>query len=87
MFIKLAPGMKATDYVAAVNHGEDFPSGAEDCSGPGLTAPGEHVDAWLRLAPGRYVMWCGMPMVTSGGNPGGITHDLAGMVREFEVKE
>src|SRR5262245_19029104 len=40
MFIKLAPGMTARDYVAAVQGGALFPEGARDYSGPGLTSPG-----------------------------------------------
>ena len=43
---------------------------------------------WLKhdFTPGRYVMWCGMPMVTSGGNPSHLVHADAGMFREFEVR-
>ena len=209
-FMKLAPGMSGADYVKREKSGEDFPEGAVDCAGPGLMSPGERVEHWTRLepgryfiacwyrghlesppypeftvttdsttgvtppkpdatvrladfefqladsiargertirvemlgpsmhemdifqlldgktiedirawrknhqkgeppvrgmggvddetnfgnavvmrrafTPGRYVLWCGMPMVTSGGNPGGMVHSDAGMVREFEVR-
>src|SRR4051794_8387970 len=53
MLVKLAKGMSAEDYVAAVKEGSLFPKGALDYSGPGLTSPGETAEMWLRLDPGR----------------------------------
>jgi len=58
MFIRLAPGMTPESYVATEKRGEDFPAGAVDCSGPGLMSPGERVEHWTRLEPGRYIITC-----------------------------
>lgn len=58
MFIKLPEDMSADQYLAAVQSGIDFPKGALDYSGPGLTSPGHRVDIWLRLDPGRYLLFC-----------------------------
>lgn len=58
MFIRLPDGMSADDYAAAVAAGQDFPEGAVDCSGVGLTAPGEREGAWLPLDPGNYILVC-----------------------------
>lgn len=58
MFIHLPEGMRAADYTAAVAGGESFPPGALDCSGPGLTSPGETLDMWVELDPGRYILAC-----------------------------
>ncbi len=58
MFIRLAPGMTGDAYVAAVRSGADFPEGAIDCSGIGLTGAGERAEAWLRLEPGEYFLAC-----------------------------
>jgi hypothetical protein len=47
---------------------------------------------WLRrdFTAGRYVLWCGMPMIQSGkesdaGAAADVSHADAGMVLEFEV--
>ncbi len=58
MLVKLAQGMTANDYVAAVRAGSDFPAGALDYSGPGLTSPGERVEVWSKLDPGNYIVIC-----------------------------
>jgi hypothetical protein len=58
MFVKLAPGMSADDYVAELRGGVLFPEGARDYSGPGLTAPGGRAELWLTLDPGNYVLIC-----------------------------
>jgi uncharacterized cupredoxin-like copper-binding protein len=58
MLVKLPHGMSPNDYVAAVKRGALFPKGAVDCSGPGLTSPGEKTEIWLRLDPGQYVLIC-----------------------------
>ena len=58
MLVKLPPGMGADDYIAAVKGGAMFPEGALDYSGPGLTAPGESIEVWMRVDPGRYVLIC-----------------------------
>jgi hypothetical protein len=58
MFVKLPEGMTAHQYLAAVQSGIDFPEGALDYSGPGLTSPGHQVEMWLRLSPGNYVLIC-----------------------------
>jgi hypothetical protein len=58
MFVKLAKGMTAADYVAQVKGGELFPKGALDYSGAGLTSPGEGTELWLRLDAGDYVLIC-----------------------------
>jgi hypothetical protein len=60
MFVKLAPGMTARDYVAAVKGGALFPEGARDYSGPGLTSPGGKAELWLELDPGAYIIICWM---------------------------
>ena len=38
--------------------GSLFPEGTLDYSGPGLTSPGETVETWLRVDPGRYIIIC-----------------------------
>jgi hypothetical protein len=58
MFIKLAPGMTARDYVAAAQGGASFPEGARDYSGLGLTSPGGKAELWVELDPGRYIIIC-----------------------------
>ena len=58
MFIRLPDGMSATDYVAQVKSGLDFPPGAQDCAGPGLTSPGERVEMWSPLEEGNYLIGC-----------------------------
>jgi len=58
MLVKLAKGMSAEDYVAAVKKGSLFPEGALDYSGPGLTSPGEATEVWLRVDPGQYILIC-----------------------------
>jgi hypothetical protein len=58
MFIKLPEGMTGDDYLEAVRLGSSFPEGALDYSGPGLTSPGETVEAWLHLDPGNYLLGC-----------------------------
>jgi len=58
MFIKLSEGMTSAAYFDAVKAGSTFPEGALDYSGAGLTAPGESVEVWLRLAPGNYMVIC-----------------------------
>src|SRR5262245_5687728 len=58
LFIRLPEGMTPADFAAAVAAGETFPKGTIDCSGPGLSSPGEAVDLWVVLDPGRYVVTC-----------------------------
>ncbi len=38
--------------------GSLFPAGALDCSGAGLTSPGESVEVWVKLDPGQYILIC-----------------------------
>jgi hypothetical protein len=58
MLVKLAQGMTPDDYVAAIRAGSNFPAGALDYSGPGLTSPGEKVELWSKLDPGNYLIIC-----------------------------
>ncbi|MEO6065476.1 MAG: hypothetical protein ABIP49_06850 [Lysobacterales bacterium] len=58
MLVKLPAGMSPQDYVAAVKAGSLFPDGALDYSGPGLTAPGERVEVWLKVDAGDYILIC-----------------------------
>lgn len=58
MFIRLPETMTPAQYLQAVRDGADFPPGAIDCSGPGLTSPGETSEMWLTLAPGEYLLGC-----------------------------
>jgi hypothetical protein len=57
-FIYLPPGMTTAEYVAQVKSGVAFPDGAKDCSGPGLLSPGEHVEMWVPLEEGNYMIGC-----------------------------
>jgi hypothetical protein len=68
MFIRLPEGMTAAAYAAAVAGGNDFPTGAIDCSGPGLTSPGETLDMWVDLEPGHYMLACWFRHETAGGS-------------------
>lgn len=58
MFIRLPDGLGAHEYLAAVKAGYAFPEGAIDCSGPGLTSPGQRVEVWVPLERGRYLLGC-----------------------------
>lgn len=58
MFIRLPDGMDPANYIADVKADIDFPKGATDCSGPGLTSPGERVELWIPLEAGRYLLAC-----------------------------
>ncbi len=58
MLIRLPNGMTPADYAAAVAGGTAFPEGAIDCSGPGLTSPGETLDMWVELSTGRHILAC-----------------------------
>lgn len=58
MFVRLPDGMNAEAYAAEVRSGIDFPEGAIDCSGIGLTSPGESSEAWLELEAGTYILVC-----------------------------
>lgn len=58
MFIRLPDDMSGEQYIAAVDSGYDFPVGATDCSGVGLTSPLQRVELWLPLDAGRYLLAC-----------------------------
>ncbi len=58
MFIRLPDDMSGAQYLAAVDSGYDFPPGAIDCSGAGLTSPLQRVELWLPLDAGRYLLAC-----------------------------
>jgi hypothetical protein len=58
MFIRLPETTTPEQYLQAVRDGADFPPGAIDCSGPGLTSPGETLEMWLTLEPGEYLLGC-----------------------------
>lgn len=71
-FIKLADGMSTTDYVAEVKKGILFPAGGQDCSGPGLTSPGERLEMWLTLDEGDYLVGCWMADHMETRRPGHV---------------
>jgi len=58
MLVKLPDGMTPAAYVDQVRQGQLFPQGALDYSGAGLTSPGESVEIWTRVDPGRYILIC-----------------------------
>src|SRR6185437_5079766 len=58
MLVKLPDGMSPVAYVDQVRQGQLFPQGALDYSGAGLTSPGESVQIWTRVDPGRYILIC-----------------------------
>ena len=58
MFVRLPDGMSAAEYVDSVAAGYNFPPGAIDCSGSGLTSPLERVELWIPLEAGRYLLAC-----------------------------
>jgi hypothetical protein len=58
MLVKLPHAMDARAYANAVKDGQLFPKDALDYSGPGLSAPGESVEVWVRVDAGRYVLIC-----------------------------
>jgi hypothetical protein len=66
MFIQLPAGMSPAAFVGMVKSGIDFPPGAKDCAGPGLTSPGEKVEMWVPLEEGSYMIgcWIGNHMTT-----------------------
>jgi len=59
-FIHLPEGMTPAQYVAQAKSGIAFPEGAKDCSGAGLSSPGERVEVWVPLEEGRYMIGCWM---------------------------
>jgi hypothetical protein len=81
MLVRLPDGMTAADYSAAVASGSMFPEGAIDCSGPGLTSPGESMDMWVALEPGRHILAC-WPRHPPGKGP---SHVAQGPVHEIVV--
>lgn len=58
MFIKLPEDMTAEEYLEEVRSGTDFPEGALDYSGPGLTSPGLSIEVWVELEAGNYILAC-----------------------------
>jgi hypothetical protein len=83
MFIRLPDGMTASGYAAAVAGGNAFPEGAIDCSGPGLTSPGEAIDLWVELEPGRHILACWFRH--PGKDSAFKTHVTRGRLHEFVV--
>src|SRR4029079_380088 len=77
MLVKLPEGMTPAAYFTAVKSGVVFPEGALDYSGAGLTAPGERVEIWLPLAPGKYMGICG-----NGKHPGWVPQPLLTVVAD-----
>lgn len=71
-FIRLPEGMSTADYVAEVKKDVLFPAGALDCSGPGLTSPGERVEMWFSLDEGNYLVGCWMTNHMTTRRPVGI---------------
>lgn len=60
-----------------------------DAMGGVLDSHDVHRVIWLRrtFSPGRYVLYCGMPMTGSAsGAKMDVTHADVGMVKEFEIK-
>jgi hypothetical protein len=88
--IRLAPGRGVEDARAWFK--------AESGPAPGILGGGV-LDShdlgrvtWIRCAfePGRYLLWCDMPMIQTAEKPDPATehigHSDAGMFREFEVQ-
>jgi hypothetical protein len=90
MLVKLPKGMTPDDYVAAVRKGSLFPEGATDCSGPGLLSPGEHVEMWVPLEEGNYMIGCWIApsfsgrKIDEGPASAGSSVLLAGCIRNGE---
>lgn len=97
MFIKLPDRMTADQYIADVQDGIEFPEGALDYSGPGLTSPGHKVDFWLRLDPGNYLLFCWyrghsetLPVqkleVISDGSPDSTQPEVDVIIRQLDFR-
>ncbi len=78
--VRLEQGKTLEDFRAALSSGSAFPSWARSLGGPNAPAPeGGEADATLVLAPGRYLLLCGIP------GPDGIPHLMKGMIRSLTV--
>jgi hypothetical protein len=77
--IRLEQGKTIGDLVSAVKSGA-FPAWARSMGGPNAPRPGGgEASATLVLAPGRYVLACGIP------SPDGVPHFMKGMMRSLAV--
>jgi len=77
--------MTGAGYSDSVAAGSEFPVGAVDCSGPGLTSPGESLDVWVDLVPGRHALTCWFRHTTADGRH--LIHVTQGPARELRVVE
>ena len=78
--IRLEQGKTMDDFRAALSSGGPFPAWARSLGGPNAPAPGGgEANATLVLAPGQYLLVCGIP------GPDGIPHLMKGMLRPLTV--
>jgi uncharacterized cupredoxin-like copper-binding protein len=78
--IRLEQGKTMGDLLAALKSGGHFPAWARSMGGPNAPRPeGGEANATLVLAPGRYVLACGIP------GPDGVPHFMKGMIRPLTV--
>src|SRR5882724_5864499 len=88
-FFRLHDGRTVADLKRCRKENPGGPAPA-DALGGALDSHGLKRVVWLRkdFSPGRYVLYCEMPLATDTSVPHTyITHADLGMVREFEIKE
>jgi hypothetical protein len=84
---RLLPGKTLAHLRAWQGAGQPDPAPVEAVGGV-LDSHNIPATVWLRstLRPGRYVLWCGLPMmIDAKGQASGGTHAEAGMFLEFEL--
>ncbi len=77
--VRLDHGHTPAEFFAAVRRGGAAPRWAQQVGGPNTPAPGGTSAAVLDLAPGNYIVLCGVP--ADDGQP----HLRLGMIRTFAV--
>lgn len=77
--VRLDRSHTAAEFFAAIRRGGPAPAWAEQVGGPNTPAPGGTSAAVLDLAPGNYLVLCGVP--ADNGQP----HLRLGMMRTFTV--
>lgn len=78
VFLRLAPGQTMADF-EKMNLAAPPPPELHLIGGPSPAVPGGSAEATVDLAPGQYVMLCGIP------SPDGKPHLAKGMVRALTV--
>jgi hypothetical protein len=79
VLLKLAPGQTMADVLKAAQKDGPNPLWAAQVGGPGGTFPGAATRVTLRLQPGQYAVFCGVP------GKDGVPHLMKGMIKTLTV--